>query len=183
MSEDENLDYYEYKPEKPVKTVRIKVVPKENEDEEEGFTKYSRAELEMMLEELAEKEFQREKENLRREFEKRGLDTTAFDLVENPSQLERLKAKLDSLPKAKRSTTYTYPSGKVKLPYYSTSQNDDISSWYHREFNTQKDMLDFLYEKAEHGTPRERKEAEKILNQLFKKLGSVGKIKYSGDVE
>ena len=168
MSEDENLDYYEYKPEKPVKTVRIKVVPKENEDEEEGFTKYSKAELEMILEELAEKEFQREKENLRREFEKRGLDTTAFDLVENPSQLEKLREKLENAPKVKRSYVKTYPSGHVKLPNFGQQTDDDISSWYHREFNTQKDMLDFLYEKAEHGTPRERKEAEKILNQLFK---------------
>jgi len=135
-----------------------------------------------MLIDIADREFKREKEDLRREYEKRGLDTSAFDVVDTPSQLERLKAKLDSLPTVKRSTTYTktYPSGKVKLSHYS-SQDDDISSWYSREFNTQEDMINFLYEKAEFGTPREKKEAEKILNQLFRKLKSVGKIKYSGN--
>jgi len=164
------------------KVITIKAIA--NKDTE-GITDYSKEELEEILSELALKEFEKEKEALKKEFEARGLDTFAFELCDTPSKLEKLKEKLESVPKAKRSTEHyrKSPSGRVKLANYSQQTDDDVNSWYSKPFDSEKDLIDFLYEKAEKGTSKERKEANKILNQLFKKMGNVGKIRYSGGNE
>jgi len=182
MSDDYNLD--DDVPDKATikdgkRVITIRAIASDKDKDTEGITDYSKEELEEILAELATREFEKEKEALKKEFEARGLDTFAFDLVDSPSKLEKLREKLENAPKVKQSSEHyrKAPSGKVKMANYPSSQTDDVTSWYHKQFNSQKEMVDFLYDKLEHGTAKERKEAEKILNQMFQKLGRVGQLK------
>jgi len=180
MSDDSEVkDYAEIPLDKGKKIITIKAIAGDKDKDDLGLTDFSKEELEQILIDIADREFQKELESLKKQYP--DVDPLLFEMVDTPSKLEKLKSKLENIPKTKRSTQYRKsPSGKVKMANYNQGQTDDVSNWYYKEFDSQKDLIDFLYEKAEKGTAREKKEAEKILNQLFKKLKSVGKINYKG---
>jgi len=174
---DDVPEYAEIKDDKNKRVITIRAIAPKTDTE--GLTGYSKEELEELLVSLAEREFEKEKEQLRKEFRERGLPTEDVDLAISPSELNALRERLESAPRTKRNTQFykASPSGKVSMLNYGSNE-EDIDMY--REFETPQEMLDYLYSMAEHGNSQQKRKANEILDQLFKKLGNVGKIKYSG---